>query len=240
MLHYLNCLQRQNGTVLVSEEEFEAFVDEVRPFIGRNMKITRHPWQENSEVNMDDLFSELILQKLPIGCEHKQLESYKDLFVCPEAGDESKKLVDEGVVRKVRKTIKIQSRKILMMGDPGVGKSTLMKKITFDWANGDFDTVSLVFFVALTFVKPGEAIENVIVGKTYGLKGLNITPGQVKSILETFGSRCLLILDGLDEHAQGQNSSVCEIIRVKNTFTVTSLSHPDLTLQGKLRNTLIP
>ena len=180
------------------------------------MKITRHPWQENSEVNMDDLFSELVLQKLqniPIGCERKQLESYKDLFVCPEAGDESTKLVDEGVVRKVRKTIKIQRRKILMKGDPGVGKSTLMKKITFDWANGDFDTVSLVFFVALKFVKPGDAIENVIVDKTYGLKGLNITPGQVKTILERFGSICLLILDGLDEHAQGQNSDVWKVIR---------------------------
>ena len=81
-----------------------------------------------------------------------------------------------------------------------------MKKITFDWANMDFDTMSLVFFAALKFVKPGEAIENAIVGKTYGLKGLNVTPGKVRKILEKFGSRCLLILDGLDEHALGQNS----------------------------------
>ena len=48
----------------MSEEEFEAFIEEVRPFIGRTMKITRYPWQENTEVDMDDLFTELVLQKL--------------------------------------------------------------------------------------------------------------------------------------------------------------------------------
>ena len=51
------------------------------------------------------------------------------------------KIIDEGVVRKVRETIKKgkgrKGRKILMKGVPGVGKSTLMKKITFDWADLD-------------------------------------------------------------------------------------------------------
>ena len=46
-----------------------------------------------------------------------------------------------------------------------------------------------MFFVALKFVKPDKAIENVIVGKTYGLKGLNVTPGKVRKILEKFGSK---------------------------------------------------
>ena len=226
LLHCLNCLQRQNVvTVSVSEEEFGAFVGRVRPFIGKRMKIRKYPWQENSEVEIGDLFSELLLQKLnnkSYGRECIHLQSYKDLFVCPKAGNK---------VRKFRKTIKlqIQGRKILMKGDPGVGKSTLMKKITFDWTNGDFDAVSPLFFVALKFVKPGEAIENVIVGKTYGLKGLNVTPGKIKKILEKFGSRCLLILDGLDEHAQGWNSDMWEIIRGEKylhcNIIVTSRPH---------------
>ena len=225
----------------MSEEEFEAFIEEVRPFIGKTMKIRKYAWQENSEVDMGELFSELILQKLnnkSYGRECKHLGSYRGLFVCSGTGDESTKIVDEGVVRKVRKTInnegvvqkvRIQGRKILMKGDPGVGKSTLMKKITFDWSNGDFDAVLLVFFVALKFVIPGEAIENVIVSKTYGLKGLNVGPGKVRKILEKFGSRCLLILDGLDEHVQGQNSDALEIIRGEKylhcNIIVTSRPH---------------
>ena len=227
---FVSIVYKENVTVSVSEEEFEAFIDEVRPFIGRNMKIRKYAWQENSEVEMDDLFTELLLQKLnnkSYGRECKHLRSYRDMFVCFGTGDESTKIVDEGVVRKVR--IQIPGRKILMKGKPGVGKSTLMKKITFDWANGDFDAVLLVFFVALKFVKPGEAIENVIVGKTYGLKGLNVTPGKVRKILQKFGSRCLFILDGLDEHAQGQNSDVWEIIRGQKylhcNIIVTSRPH---------------
>ena len=195
------------------------------------MKIRKYAWQENSEVEIDDLFSELILQKrnkMPFESERKQLESYKELFDCP-------KHAISKITRFIR-NMQIHSlradggaRKILMKGDPGVGKSTLMKKITFDWSNGDFDAVLLVFFVALKFVKPGEAIENVIVSKTYGLKGLNVTPGKVRKMLETFGSRCLLILDGLDEHAQGQNSDVWEIIRGEKylhcNIIVTSRPH---------------
>ena len=40
---------------------------------------------------MGELFSELVLQKLnnkPYGRDCKHLLSYRDLFVCPEAGDE--------------------------------------------------------------------------------------------------------------------------------------------------------
>ena len=203
------------------------------------MKITRYPWQENTEVDMDDLFTELVLQKLnnkPYGCECVPLGCYRELFDLSMAGDESTKFVHDKV-RKVPK--KVPSKKILMKGEPGVGKTTLMKKIVHNSANAYFDAVSLVFFVPLKLVKPGEAIDTVIVDKTYGLKGLKVTPSKVKSILETFGSRCLLILDGLDEHALGQNTDVKEIIRGESTYIVTSLSHPDLIAQGRLRNILI-
>ena len=42
---------------------------------------------------------------------------------------------------------------------------------------------------------------------------MNVTPKKLRAILETFGNRCLLILDGLDEHALGQNQDVLKIIR---------------------------
>ena len=35
----------------------------------------------------------------------------------------------------------------------------------------------------------------------------------MKRILEKFGSRCLLVLDGLDEHALGQNEDVISIFK---------------------------
>ena len=103
--------------------------------------------------------------------------------------------------------------KILMKGDPGMGKSTLGKKMGFDWARGIFKVYSVVFFVALKLVKPGEPIENVILQQHPELQGLNVSPRKVSAMFEKFGNRCLLILDGLDEHGLGQNEDVLRIIR---------------------------
>ena len=72
---------------------------------------------------------------------------------------------------------------------------------------------SMIFFVFLKFVKPGEPIENVIIQQNPELEGLNVTPTKLRACFEKFGSRCLIIFDGLDEHGQGHNEDVLKIIR---------------------------
>ena len=94
-----------------------------------------------------------------------------------------------------------------------MGKSTLAKKIAWDWAKRLFTAVNIVFFVFLKLVNPCDAIENVIIEQMPALEGMGVTKDELTSILNTFGNRCLLILDGLDEHALGQNEDVCKIIR---------------------------
>ena len=42
-------------------------------------------------------------------------------------------------------------------------------------------------------------MENTIIEQTPVLEGLGITTKKMKGILETFGPKCLIILDGLDE-----------------------------------------
>ena len=58
---------------------------------------------------------------------------------------------------------------------------------------------------------------------------LEITERKVRSILQLFGGNCLLILDGLDEHALGTNEDVLSIIRgekyLKCNSIVTSRPH---------------
>ena len=85
-----------------------------------------------------------------------------------------------------------------------MGKTTISRKITWDWAVGLFKTFVIVFLVYLKFVRPGDSIENVIIGQTPLLQELNVTEKRMKQILETFGNRILVILDGLDEHALGK------------------------------------
>ena len=116
-----------------------------------------------------------------------------------------------------------------MKGDPGMGKTTQCKKISFDWAKTLFTYFHIVFFVFLKLVKPSQAIENVILEQNPYMKGLGITEKKLGDILQLLGRRCLLILDGLDEHALGTNNDVLAIIRgekyLKCNVVVTSRPH---------------
>ena len=61
------------------------------------------------------------------------------------------------------------------------------------------------------------------------MTGLKIRDRTLRDILEIFGKRCLLILDGLDEHALSTNQDVLKIIRGEKLLScsiiVTSRPH---------------
>ena len=83
--------------------------------------------------------------------------------------------------------------KILIKGDPGMGKTTLLRKVEWDWARGLFKMFSIVFFVFLKFVQPGECIEDVILKQNPELEGLGVSQAKLRQLLERFSDRCLLI-----------------------------------------------
>ena len=172
------------------------------------MKIEVAPWIREYVADMDDLYSELILEKIrnkPTGYYHKRIKNYEELFVFLESEEDK----GESMLGRV------PGKKILIKADPGMGKTTLVKKIAWDWAKKHFTEVSIVFFVFLKLVNPGNGIQNVIIDQTPELAGLGVTKEKISSILDRFGEKCLLILDGLDEHAFGENQDVLEIVRHK-------------------------
>ena len=139
---------------------------------------------------------------------------------------------------KHRNNIQVQKaerQKVLLKGDPGIGKTTLLKKIGWDWALKIFGKFVIVFVVFLKLVKPGDAIENAIIQQTPVLEGLNVTKGKLKRILEESGDQCLVILDGLDEHVTGENCDVLKMIRgqkyVSCNIVVSSRPHSTKTVE---------
>ena len=96
---------------------------------------------------------------------------------------------------------KPNGHKVLIQGKPGMGKTTIVKKITFDWAKGKFTSFMIIFLVILKLAEPDESIESVIANQLPEIPGLGGTHHHLKKILDIFGERCLIILDGLDELA---------------------------------------
>ena len=202
-------------SLFFSEEEFARFAEEMKPYIEDGMKIEIAPWAKGYSVNIKDIYTDLTLEKIdnhPTGPKRHRIERYTDIFedsILSGMGDgnECGQSVAQISVQKKR------SKKILLKGDPGMGKSSFLKKVAWDWARGTFVTFTIVFFVFLKLVKPGDAIENVIIDQNPWLEGMGLTTKKIEMILKTHGSRCLIILDGLDEHALGKNQDILKIIR---------------------------
>ena len=140
---------------------------------------------------MNKVYTELTLEKVEMGLsgqKRRQLKGYQEMFHCSASSP--------------------KNRKVLMKADPGMGKTTLGKKVTWDWAKGEFKDFSMIFFVALKLVKPDDLIENIIKQQNPELEGLD-----VRALLNKYSTKILIILDGLDEHRLGQNEDVLNIIK---------------------------
>ena len=178
----------------VTERELLVLAESLRPWTERAMKIEVAPWIREYVTEMQELYCELTLEEVsykPSGKSKTKIENYTNLF------DEHAEVPD----------------KILAKGEPGMGKTTLSKKIAWDWAKNDFRKVSIVLFLLLKSVPPDEPLEKALLEQMPELVGLGITQEKLESFIEHFGRQCLLICDGLDEHALGSNNDVLKVLR---------------------------
>ena len=180
--------------------------EDLRPYMACSMKMEPAPWIRDYVVDMEQLYTELTLEKI----NHKlfaeirrKVDNYGELFVPG--------MLEYIDIRYYHPRL-YPPRKILAKGDPGMGKTSLSKKIAFDWATGLFDKVSIVFYVFLKLVKPSDLAEDVILRQNPTLEGKHLTKQKLTEMLNNVGNKCLLILDGLDECALGLNSEVIKII----------------------------
>ena len=228
--------------LIVTLDELQTIADNMRPYTADTMNIEVAPWIRDYVVDMDELYTELALEKIHnkvAGQDVKKLHDYQELFDKCESNERvdatdfpEQKSLPVKTSRKddhICTSKKYKSKKILMKADPGMGKTTQCKKISWDWAMRLFTCFHIVFFVFLKLVSPGDAIESVIIEQNPYMKGLEITEQKVQSVLQLLGRNCLLILDGLDEHALGTNKDVLSIIRgekyLKCNIILTSRPH---------------
>ncbi len=190
------------------------------PDAKERMKVQRIPWLEGDQMDMDDIFlpNRLTAEiKTPSHTQPKALKYYTELF---DGNEEENK----GMKRQ-----RNQRKKILLKGDPGIGKSTMTAKMVYDWAGSTWNLFTLVFFISLKVINPGDPIENIIVDGniTPSLCDEEIPPEEIRKMLKENGDKVLLIFEGFDE--QSKNEDVMNMIKGqkfrKCNFLVTSRPH---------------
>ena len=69
--------------IAASLEDLMSLAEEIRPYTQDAMKIEMAPWIRDYNVNMEDLYTELALEKLenkPTGPSKQRIENYTDIF----------------------------------------------------------------------------------------------------------------------------------------------------------------
>ena len=188
-------------------------------------------------MNLEDIFTDVALEKVeqkPTGTVRTPVNSYTKLFgqnvpkeetAAPrQKRNKERKVIKGGKQKlKVKRSAKHQKqqimtdqeregKKVLFKADPGMGKTSLMKKVTYDWVKGIFTVFAIVFFVSVKLVKPGAPIENIIIDQNPKLKGLKVSPHKLRALRGNFGNQCLIILDGFDEN-DSNRGKILKILR---------------------------
>ena len=207
--------------------------DNLRPFIEKTTKLEMAPWLRAYTVDMDRLYTDPVLdrkentstgeevQPITVDMSKMYTDSVLDRIQNTPVEEEFKLISDYRELFLLDPT-DITGKKVLVTGDPGKGKSTFVKKIAWDWSRGVFVDITLVLVVQLKLLESDDSIENVIIRQCQPLEGLKVSEKKLRQILDKFGNRCLLILDGLDEN-DGKNEDVWKIIHCQKFYNCNVL-----------------
>ena len=89
--------------------------------------------------------------------------------------------------------------RIVFVGEAGVGKTTLLTKIAYDWASGiHLGDIDLMLFVPLREAPVNTQLRDIL--KMYVSRGIVMDLDIVEAFIRNNPKRVVLLLDGLDEY----------------------------------------
>ena len=135
------------------------------------------PWMDEEALLLSEVYTAVEIESLSGSGKKRQLKDYREIF----------------------KDIKSEGTRILVKGDPGIGKTTFTHKVAFDWATGCLDLFDVVLVVKLKLADCNQTIESLVKEQLGSVADNNATDSLIGEYLRSGQDRVLLILDGLDE-----------------------------------------
>ncbi|XP_072176960.1 uncharacterized protein [Diadema setosum] len=156
-------------------------------------KVTVDPFNFMERVNLDDIYTNLSL--IDISSNQKRPLSYKDL------------LTNEGNANL--------SKRLLIKGDGGAGKTTLCAKIAWDWCQGKIlQDLDMVILVPLRdVIDVNKSIGSIV--ERYLSDSNETTPNLIDDYISKNLHNVLLLFDGFDEFSGNlEHGSSSDVIRI--------------------------
>ena len=91
--------------------------------------------------------------------------------------------------------------RLVFLGEAGVGKTTFLSKIAYDWAVGKhLVDIELLFFVPLREIQQTMPLGDIL--QRYASRGMDFDSKRVEEYVRGNQRKVLLLLDGLDEYSE--------------------------------------
>ena len=134
----------------------------------------------------------------------ESLKKLEQIYVHPallnERTDENPEPVDYEKLFEILVNEEGKSR-FVFIGEAGVGKTTLLRKIAYDWAIGErLQHVDLLFFVPLRDVDKSSYFAEIIT--QYVSDGIDLDNDKFDQYMRKNQRKVMVLLDGLDEYKQ--------------------------------------
>ncbi|XP_072182193.1 uncharacterized protein [Diadema setosum] len=193
--HYLEDIRKDSlpSDPPLTEKQVQQCKRDLKAYYKKERRtVTVDPLNFMERVDLDDIYTNLSLieqsgmRKTPI--------TYEDLWANDEGGNISKR--------------------ILIQGEGGVGKTTLCDKIAWDWCQGRvLQDLDMVFVIPLRNIATDDTIGGIV--KRYLSESNEATPAQIDRYISTNSNKILLVFDGFDEFSGNiEGEDISEVIRI--------------------------
>ncbi|XP_070555998.1 NACHT, LRR and PYD domains-containing protein 6-like [Ptychodera flava] len=194
------------GTLTEKTERLIEFLKHI--YKGHFALLQPIPWYDDLKLKLTEVYTRLEVKQVERGNTKvgQDLKNLHDMFMADEEGQ--------------------HAQRIRIEGPPAMGKSTLCRKIAYDWACGELKQYKLLFFLEMRHVTGSKVIDEIF--SQLLPKDLSITKDELANIISRQEKSTLFLFDGLDEIAKDKIED-CEIadhiakkLRVYCTIVITT------------------